>query len=204
MNQMNFQHNLPHSTNDTFTAFLMKNKSTLSTKLMKHFLKDYNRYQDLKIAVCEGNVQKWDILDQQFKLFYGEIRFLSYISILCKHFVRDSLSIRNKEASYTPIRLEQPVANEEQTTYGECIGRRDEAIWKHDFLAKQIEDNLLYRAFRCLTIKQQFVLHFRIVEGWSQAEIAQYFGISQQSVSYTYRYALNKLKKMMERKDGHV
>lgn len=194
-------HLIPPYLETSFSAFYRKNRAALSSPLLKNFLKNDHHYDLLQMTFRHKSEHYASLVDEVFKKFYSEIRFLSYISMLCKHFVRDKVQLYQK-TQYVKS-LDQPIVMEEQRTYGEMLGVADRDWWNRSFLSHQIEDEELYKAFVSLPWKQQLILHLRIVEGWTNGEIASFFHVSPQAVSFKYRRSLMHLKQQLEGRDAH-
>lgn len=64
-----------------------------------------------------------------------------------------------------------------------------------DLEAVAMERDLLERALGCLTDKQRQVVELCFVSGWTQQEVANHLGISQQMVAKTIRMAQEKMSK---------
>lgn len=194
-------HLIPPYLETSFSTFYWKHRAALSSPLLKKFLKNDCHYDLLQMTFHHKSEQYASLVDEAFKQFYSEIRFLAYVSTLCKHFVRDKVQLYQK--THYVKSLDQPVVKEEQRTYGETLGVVDRDWWNRSFLSNQIEDEALYKALVSLPWKQQLILHFRIVEGWTNGEIASFFHVSPQAISFKYRSSLMRLKQQLEGRDAH-
>lgn len=184
-----------------FISFKSKHEQALSNHVVQRFLSKQSHYQLFMTAICFPTEGNWDKLDREFRQFYIEIRFISYIAKVIWRYAKD-LRIKNQRngAHYLFI-LDQPIHKGESstTTYkDQLIDDSGNDHSKEKNLLDQVEDFHLQEALKQLTDKQLRVLDSYYVYNITQKEIAYNLGVSQQSVSKTMKTALDKLKNIYE------
>jgi RNA polymerase sigma factor (sigma-70 family) len=177
----------------------------LSNHVVQRFLSKESNYQLFIKAMCFLTEESWEELDQSFRQFYTEIRFINYISKVLWRYGRDyRIKNQHNRARYLFI-LDQPIKTNGQPstiTYKDRLAEpKESSTSKEDSLLDQVENVQLKNALKKLTGKQLEVLDSYYVHNLKQEEIANNLGVSQQAVSKIMKTSLDKLRSQYEKEE---
>lgn len=186
------------------TLFLSNHGNALSNHVVKQFFEQQSNYRLFTTAICFPTKENWERLDQSFRRFYIEIRFINYITKVLWRYARDFRSKSQRDESRYLTILDQPIQNKGESptvTYKDQVTNDNESdVNLKGALLDKIGDSHLQEAIKQLTDRQLKVLDSYYVDNATQKEIAHYLGVSQQSVSKTVETALTKIKRLYEEK----
>lgn len=182
--------------------YLQQNKKLAQNYIFSRFIENDLHLNVFTLALFEEKKCK-DYLNQLFREFYFEFRFMSYINktlyFSAIHFDKKNRLHHEREA----LILDQPINNQnENSTYIEQVAStptNDHEIDTNTFENQIVNENL-YDALKKLTRKQQEILYYAYVEGLVDREIAGILNVSRQVISKTRKKALISLKNRMEEK----
>lgn len=186
----------------TFVSFNSEHGHALANQVVQRFLKHEANYQLFTTAICFPTKKNWDKLNQAFREFYIEIRFINYIAKVIWRYARDFQTKHQRNEDHHLFSLDQPVHKDGSTmTYKDQLAddKKDKTSEGKNLL-NQVEDYYLQKALKQLTCRQLRVLNSYFAHHFTQKEIACQLGISQQSVSKTLKNALDKVKNLYEKK----
>jgi len=198
-----------HSLNDEvhpdIKNFKTEYEQYLSNHVVQRFLSEESNYQLFIKAMSFLTEESWEELDQSFRQFYTEIRFINYISKVLWRYGRDyQIKNQNSRARYLFI-LDQPIKINGQPTIitykDQLAEHNDNSIPEKESLLDQVENVQLKEALKQLTVKQLKVLDSYYVHNMNQEEIANYLGVSQQAVSKIMKTSLDKLRSQFKKEE---
>lgn len=185
-----------------FTLFESKHNHVLANHVIRRFLSYYPNYVLFTAAICFPTKENWGNLDQAFRQFYIEIRFIHYIAKVIRRYAKDfRMKSQRYNAHYLSI-LDQPVYKEESSiiTYKDQLEDEEKGvIIRERNLLGQVEDCRLLEALKKLTDKQLWMMNSYFVEFITQREIACCLDVSQQFVSKRIKTTLDRLKYLYEK-----
>src|SRR5699024_2804541 len=184
------------------TSFQSKHGQALSNQVVQRFLSQASHYELFATAICFPTEDNWQRLDQAFRQFYTEIRFINYIERVLWGYAKDfRVKYERDEARYLCM-MDKPIQIKGESsaiTYkDQLVDHRQDNTPKGETLLDQVEDLQLQKALKQLTDKQLRVLDGYYVHNMTQKEIARSLGVSQQSISKIMKTALDKLKDLYE------
>ncbi|GGJ97140.1 hypothetical protein GCM10007063_19440 [Lentibacillus kapialis] len=187
----------------TFKTFTSQHSWALSNYVVQRFLSQESHYQLFTTAICFPTEDNWRKLDQAFRQFYMEIRFINYIAKVLWRYAKDFRIKKHRNAThYLPI-LDQPIQIKEESstiTYkDQLLDHNGDDTSEAEGLLAQVEDLQLQKALTQLTDKQLKVLDSYYVHNMTQKEIARNLGVSQQSISKILKTSLDNLKECYQK-----
>ncbi|MDO7907173.1 sigma-70 family RNA polymerase sigma factor [Paenibacillus sp. JX-17] len=149
-------------------------------------------------------------LDEAFRIFFFDIRFRAYISMLVHYYAVGFDRRERRERSRYELILDQPVQPEEGGTsrielMADPIsenGSRDQEPAGGVLLEDMIGCESLYVTLKKLTLREKEVITAAYVSQQSDTEIAGALGITQQAVSKTRSRAIRKLREAYVKRGG--
>src|SRR5699024_45262 len=125
-------------------------------------------------AICFPTEDNWQRLDQAFRQFYTEIRFINYIAKVLWRYAKDfRVKYQRDEARYLCM-LDEPIQIKGESsaiTYkDQLVDHRQDNTPKGETLLDQVEDLQLQKALKQLTDKQLRVLDGYYVHNMTQKE----------------------------------
>lgn len=200
----------PYST-QRYSYTLMKNPSLRTNKIMRKFF-EIDENKALFILSLFSHIDVKEQLDNKFREFYFQYRFISYI---CTHIFYESVhfdkKIRKTNARENLV-LDQPVEYDSSpliemipAEQSETDLTKVEAISMQGFLDNLSSDQL-FDAYKHLTNRQQEILFMTYVKNMKDMEIANHFSVTIQAISKTRIKAIEQLRKHIrgEKKDGGI
>lgn len=190
----NFQYLIEKKNN-----FFRDNPDFSQNKILMNFLSDdYNLCIFIVALFGEKELQK--LLNERFKEFYFEYRFIAYVSKLLYFKAVNFDRKERKQMGIEPIILDMLVDKEHNLRLSDLIfigeSDFDYSPTKFDDL---IVDENLYAAYKKLTTIQQEILYLAYHSLLKDTEIAKKLNITQQAVSKNRKQALNILRKSLRR-----
>lgn len=179
--------------------FTQRYKKELSHHIVKSFLSEKEHYQLFKEFVCSPTPENIQKLNQAFRKFYIAVRLTYYLSKLLSHTSRDYYQKQKKRQYYCLLIFDHPVRkNDSSEPIGELIESNEkniveETVDKQNDLLEHIEDPALYYALSQLSERQLTILKLSLLNHFTNRQIGNILGISQQAVSKSYRKAIKKL-----------
>lgn len=164
--------------------------------MVRQFLDDECDNKKLFISfLATGNSVDRKKLDQRFKIFYFQRRFISYISQVLYFEALHYDQHRREDSKKVITELDKPINEEgseitkkdliiEEVDFEFEIGYREQQ-W--DFI---LHDEQLIEIIKKLADKQKTILFLFYVCEWKDREIAELFSISQQAISKNRNKAL--------------
>lgn len=187
--------------------FEKKNKEFLSNRIIKSFLNKQENYQLFLDTIQNPTIDNKEKLDRKFKLFYFNIRFISYIS---SSLYFNAVNFDKKQRTYSSkysLSIDRTVQNDEEITFKDIIEDPNSEITidklsMGDDISDYIMNPVLYEAIQSLSLKQKEVINLAYMKGLSDTEIAKALDKSQQSVSKIHKKALSKIHDFFREKGG--
>ncbi|GGE70710.1 sigma-70 family RNA polymerase sigma factor [Priestia taiwanensis] len=191
-------------TKEQLDAFYEKYKTKLNEPIMIRFLQVAENRQLVDNYILSPTPHNKEQLDEAFTEHFRNAKMYSYISKLIKFYTIDfdkRLNKQRKQVMYEGtdegISLDKLHTNIEDSTFREV----SELSY---FLEEHIENEDVYRALKQLNELQMNILNLIYVHQLSNKEVAKLLGESEQKISYNHKSALQKVKKMIERRDKNV
>jgi RNA polymerase sigma factor (sigma-70 family) len=171
--------------------------SHLARRLIRSFLQNETSALLFHHAVAEPTIQNKQRVEERFQTFYEEIRCISYLSgLIHYHAIAYDKRIRAQTVG-CPLRLHAPIGEEDAGILLDLIADPEGEYMYNDVfnsLEELSEEKPLYYALRLLTPKERRILEWGYLYNFSDTEIAEKLGVSQQTVSRTRNKALDKLR----------
>lgn len=188
--------------------FKEENKDFLENSVVKSFLTEEENQKLLVQVICEPTEENKKLLDNEFKKFYFDIRFTSYISTVLYFNAINFDKRYRKMLNRQPLTVDQPIKNDSSnTSFNAMLVDAETEIQVEDILrSDNIEDYItnpvLYEAIQSLTEKQKEVISLAYVKGLTDTEISKVLNKSQQAVSKIHKAALRNICKFIKDKGG--
>ncbi|PLR76237.1 hypothetical protein CU633_16760 [Bacillus sp. V3-13] len=185
--------------------FKKDNKEFLTNPLIKNFLKHKQNFELFLNTLCNPTIENRERLDQTFKIFYFNVRFISFIS---SSLYFNAINFDKKQRQYSSrnlLTVDSFIQNEEEVTFKDIIEDPESEITLDklsisDDIADYIINPLLYEAVQTLSTKQKEVLNLVYLKGLSDTQIARLLNKSQQSVSKIHKKCLGKIQDYIKEK----
>lgn len=187
--------------------FYKSNKEFLSNPIIKNFLKNQENYQLFLDTINNPTIENKEKLDRTFKLFYFNVRFISFISSSIYFNAVNFDKRQRKYSSRNLLTIDSTMQNDEEITFKDIIEDTKseitiEKLSISDDIADYLINPILYKAVQSLSVKQKEVLNLVYIKGLSDTEIAKLLNKSQQSVSKIHKIALRKIHDYIREKGG--
>lgn len=187
--------------------FENNNKEFLTNPLIRNFLKNKQNYQLFLSTLCNPTSENMEKLDRKFKLFYFDIRFISFISSSLYFNAINFDKTQRKYSSKNLLTIDSTMQHEEEVTFKDMIEDPESEITIDkltisDELVDYIINPILYKAVQSLSVKQKEVLNLVYLKGLTDTEIAKLLNKSQQSVSKIHMQALRKIQDHIKESGG--
>ena len=167
--------------------------------IINNFLaEEYNL--NVFVLALFGEKELKDLLNEIFKKFYFEYRFIAYLSkILYFEAVNFDKKMRSK-MEREPIILNMLIDKERDLTLLDTLSSMEQKFeLNSDKLEDCIIDEQLYSAYKKLVKKQQQILYLTYYTLLKDAEIAKKLNVTKQAVSKNRIKALNIIRKSLRR-----
>src|SRR5699024_12504206 len=137
------EHVYPDAEN-VFASFKSRHGRALSNHVVKRYLEEQSHYQLFMTAICFPTEENWEKLDQSFRQFYIEIRFIHYIAKVLWRYAKDfRVKYQRDEARYLCM-LDEPIQIKGESsaiTYkDQLVDHRQDNTPKGETLLDQVED----------------------------------------------------------------
>jgi RNA polymerase sigma factor (sigma-70 family) len=176
------------------TCLLMQSERVYHP-VVQSFLQCETHQRLVEQAVNQPTKASHQALHDAFQAYYGEIRFVSYMSKLITHVARDNRAKRQKHTTTFSYTLDQPIKQHDETrSFLDFIVGEEGVDYESTSLLEEVEHPRLYQSLCRLTKRQRQILELVIFEGYTHREVAEILHISQQSVSRTCQRALEHLR----------
>lgn len=188
--------------------FNEENKDFLENTIVKSFLMREKNQKLLVQVICEPTEENKKLIDNEFKKFYFDVRFTSYISTILYFNAINFDKRHRKMLNRQPLTVDQPIKDDtSSTSFNAMLVDAEMEIQVEDILrSDNIEDYItnpvLYEAIQSLTEKQKEVISLAYVKGLTDTEISKVLNKSQQAVSKIHKTALKSICKFIKRKGG--
>lgn len=185
----------------------MENEEFLNNAVIKSFLEIPSNKNLLINVICHSTPENQAKLDYEFKKYYFNIRFTSFVSNTLYFNAINYDKRYRKVAKRYPLTVDKPLGNEENTTLKDTI--KDESseitidcLINSAKIEDYILDPILIEAIRTLTVKQKEVIDLAYVFGMSDTAITKMLNKSQQAISKLHKKALEKIYNYIVEKRG--
>ncbi|MGN5653437.1 sigma-70 family RNA polymerase sigma factor [Bacillus sp. Brlt_9] len=192
--------------NNTVEAYYKKYEKKLNEPIVRNFLKEKAHYNLFQSAIESPTKENIFLLNRTFSEYYRKVKIINYISTLI-HFYSidfDKKMALNKKRNI--LNFDSSTGNQENTTVKITIGSssQDDSTYidfekNMDNLKDHISDERLYTALNYLSRKQLNILKLIYLYGYSNKKVAKTLNISEQTVSYNHKKALQKLRETMKK-----
>lgn len=140
------------------------------------------------------NEENYCSLDYAFKLFWFRKKILQYAIQTIRFYTFDVLSTykNHYKKNYYVLDDHEKNVHSTKSIYDNHSKESNNHIYKS--LSDLIEDEQLYSAFNELSPKQKHILNLFYIQGFTNREIAEYYGQSDQNISSIHKKILKQLK----------
>lgn len=187
--------------------FINENNVFLNNVIVQAFLQDDKNKVLLIKAICSQDKRDSEKIDVEFKKFYFNIRFTSYISNTIY------FNAINYDKRYRKISQRHPLTVDKSLQDGGESSLKDfivdpksemdiEEMMKSPNIEDYITEPFLFDALKDLTPKQKQVIDLAYVNRLSDTEISKRLGKSQQAISKLHKKALEKISKYIRDEGG--
>lgn len=183
---------------EKIVEFFDANQEFLNNKIIKNFLNNIEN-QELLLNVIENpNENNKNKIDESFKKFYFNVRFISFISqTIYFSAINFDKKIRLVNSRF-PLIADSNLKEDDQLSIKDLIvddkAHIDiEQIINDENLEKYVGDEKLLQAILLLTETQKKIISLSYIDGLSDTEIARKLNKSQQTVSKTRKKALENI-----------
>lgn len=188
--------------------FFKENTEFMNNVIIKSFLEKENNKDLFITSICFPKSSSKEKLDAEFKKFYFNIRFTSFISNTL-YFNAINYDKRYKKFSNRhPLTVDSSLVDGESSSFKDYIPDTKAEI-RIDLLSKssKVEDYVinqdLYEALKTLSPKQKEIIDMIYVKELSSLEICKLLGKTQQAVSKLHRKALELMYDYMTKRGGN-
>lgn len=194
---------------DKMKVFLRENKEFIENNVVSSFLSQKRNKELLIDAICNPTGDNKTTLDKEFKKFYFNIRFISFISTTL-HYNAINFDKRFRKISKRyPLTVDTSILGQEGMSFKEMIEDINAEIKIEDIVqSKNIEDyivdDVLFEALKHLTDKQKQVINLAYIHGYSDTEISKRLKKSQQAISKLHKKALESIHHVISQGKGDI
>ncbi|MEB3100200.1 sigma-70 family RNA polymerase sigma factor [Ferviditalea candida] len=192
-----------------FCAFQAANERILRDPIIRRFLEDPEHVRLLCLYLFQSEPFHRQKLEEAFRRFYFEIRFVRYLTLMMRYRALDFHRIRTRWTSRMPLIYDRPPADRNSESWGEYLASKYAAQNEPtdpqtcnspaDFIQSLNNESLL-SAFGRLTERQQLVTTLSFAAQLSDGEISRILGISQQAVNKTKIRSIHKMRREIQGK----
>lgn len=186
-----------------FYAFQMENGPILRNPIIRKFLEDPEHLRLLCMYLFQSEPVHRQNLEEAFRRFYFEIRFVRYLTLMMRYRALDFHRGRTRWSSRMLLIYDRRAADLNSESWGEYLASKyavqDElpdpktCTSPADFIQSLNNESLL-SAFGRLTERQQLVTTLSFSVQLSDGEISRILGISQQAVNKTKIRSIYKMR----------
>lgn len=196
--------------NNKVETYCEKYKKKMNEPIVRNFLKDKTYYNLFQSAIENPTEENISLLNQSFSNYYRKVKIINYISTLIHFYSIDfdkkvtlnkkrnvlTLDSPTVKQDYVAVKIDTGTSSQDDSTYISFENNNDN-------LKDHISDEKLYTALNYLSAKQLTILNLIYLYGYSNKKVAETINVSEQTVSYNHKTALQKLKKNMKETGGH-
>lgn len=193
----------------TYKEYVSNHEKLLNQPVMKSFLTSQRNLLLFTNFICHQSFTNKKNLDEAFRLFYFEVRLISYLSKLIYYYSIDLNKRYRRYYNRHVFILDKPV-NQEETTALIDFYKHEEPDIEHTIsnnpdkgLLDCIEHKKLYIALQSLTNKQLKVLELIYVKQFTNKSIAELFGETPQNISKIHLRALRNIRGKIGKESLH-
>ncbi|MEI3599508.1 MULTISPECIES: sigma-70 family RNA polymerase sigma factor [unclassified Oceanobacillus] len=185
----------------------------LENPVVKEFLKDKKNKKDF-FELMDGVKDNCVHLDNKFRDFYLFNRTIGYMSGLIRRYPIDYDKRVKKRNKRFQLIFDKPINNgsdDSNVTMGDFIAASTKT--PEEYLIKnenkneilfQVKNPILYESLKILSQKQLEILNLYYMKGYTNRNIAEYFGQTEQNISYWHKKTLNQLKEILIEKSEEM
>ncbi|WP_110928669.1 sigma-70 family RNA polymerase sigma factor [Bacillus massiliglaciei] len=180
---------------ESFERLVNQHSNFFEQPIIQLFLHDEERLDIFTKALEQPTASNIQELNESFQVFYYRARIYKYLCSLIYYFSIDFDKRLRKQRERFPIILDQTFDG--NLSISERIGYIDpqlEKIGETATLSSLVSDEGLLHAIRKLTDKQEKILTLSFFFGFSNKDIAAYYGETPQNISSIRKQALKKLR----------
>ncbi|KGP71047.1 sigma-70 family RNA polymerase sigma factor [Pontibacillus yanchengensis] len=172
-------------------------EGVINDPLLKSFLKNENNLKLFRNYQENPTQENAIILDDSFKNFRTKIRAITYLSKAIHYkAIHYDQEIRKKQKNYL-TNLDEPIT-EDNTMKDFITSETTSGYMTPKNLEESVQLLELKDAIKKLTSRESEILYMLIYVGYTEQEIAERFGVSQQSISKSKRKSLEKLRRELD------
>lgn len=183
-----------------FLEFQTENSVIFSNTIIQNFFERKKHIGLLCNFLIDSSEENKIKLEQAFKIFFFEFRFIKYLSSIIHYASIDYDKKRNKREERMVLIYDQPINDEDTVCLGELFQERlnneddNKQLVSPDEFSNLLENESLYFLYSELTDKQKSILTLAYSHNYQDKEIANMFHVSQQAISKTRSKTLKKLR----------
>lgn len=190
--------------NNKVERFYKEYEKILNNSLVKSFLQIKENQQLLEKAIQEPTEENTKALDSKFREFYLKIRIIKYVSNLIYYYTIDFDKRINKRNQRYNLILDGTVSDPHENSTILINNFVSSNSTEQDYFNDDtqsfnelIEYEKLYEIYNQLTNKQKQILEMIYVRGFTNKEVANYFGETPQNISNLHKRALQRIKEYL-------
>ncbi|MBM7715314.1 RNA polymerase sigma factor (sigma-70 family) [Bacillus thermophilus] len=190
--------------NNRVERFYEEHEKTLNNSLVKSFLQIKENQQLLEKAILEPTEENTKTLDNKFREFYLKVRLIKYVSNLIYFYTIDFDKRINKRNQRFNLILDGKANDSHENStilINNCASSNstEQDYFNDDTQSfnELIENEKLYEIYNQLTDKQKQILEMIYVRGFTNKEVADYFGETPQNISNLHKRALQRIKEYL-------
>ncbi|MGD9676782.1 MAG: sigma factor-like helix-turn-helix DNA-binding protein [Vulcanibacillus sp.] len=174
--------------------FINENPFLMKNNIVSQFLdEEYNR--GIFAIALFGEKELVDLLNERFRKFYFEYRFIAYI---CKLLYFEAINFdrgKRKLIESEPLIVDKRIKEDSELTFSDTIFKEElEFEFKSNTLDDCIIDEQLYMTYKNLKENQRQILYLKYYTLLKDTEIAKKLNVTRQAVSKSRNKALITLR----------
>lgn len=184
--------------------FYRQNRQKMNEPIIKKFLSMEENQVLLNKAINTKEPIHADKLNQAFSKYYRKVKILNYISMLIHYYSIDfdKKNSKNVKRQALVLDISPGVDKENKSPNNALLSSKEDLTYnacfeKNKNLQDHITDRTLYNAISKLSKKQVHILNLIYGSNYSNKEVADFLGESNQTISYNHRRALEILKEQI-------
>ncbi|WIY58992.1 sigma-70 family RNA polymerase sigma factor [Bacillus arachidis] len=186
--------------------YLKKHRKRMNEPIVRNFLEKDENFNLFKNAIINPTLTNKKLLDQSFKAHYKQVKVFNYVSKLIHYYSIDFDKKVNLNKQRNLLNLDITVEDNggNQASIHDVLTSSDEdetynnVIQEEKYLKNHLSDEVLLSEFNKLSKKQIKILNLFYLKEYTNREIAQMLGESEQTISYNHKSAIKKLKQAMK------
>ncbi|MEK7019330.1 sigma-70 family RNA polymerase sigma factor [Bacillus sp. FSL R9-9410] len=177
----------------------------MNEPIVRMFLQETEYYGLFENAIINPTDKNRQLLDNAFKSHYKRVKIINYVSKLIHFYSIDFDKKINLNNSRNILNLDTPIEDNhgnQASRYDVLTSENEDTIYNNIIevegdLREHLSNEELYIEFKKLSEKQIKILNLFYIEAYTNREIAQLLGESEQTISYNHKSAIKKLKQAM-------